>query len=141
MGRTSRRCAPRSMQPGNGRARPPRLPRPARLVGSAEAVLHPRLAPQRSARPMCRGCSFGSTQIVANVNVLTILFSALSSKCSSSFFVAEITADNLAELAALMKDGRLRSVIDRRYPLAQAAEAMAYLESGRARGKVLVEIP
>jgi hypothetical protein len=61
----SRRCAPRSMQPGNGRAPPPRLPRPARLVGSAEAVLHPRLAPQRSARPMCRGCSFGSTQIVA----------------------------------------------------------------------------
>jgi NADPH:quinone reductase-like Zn-dependent oxidoreductase len=58
-----------------------------------------------------------------------------------TFFVAEITADNLADLAALMKDGRLRSVIDRRYPLAQAAEAMAYLESGRARGKVLVEIP
>ena len=30
------------------------------------------------------------------------------------------------------------SVIDRRYPFAQAAEAMRYLESGRARGKVIV---
>jgi NADPH:quinone reductase-like Zn-dependent oxidoreductase len=58
-----------------------------------------------------------------------------------SFFVAEITPGILAELAALVKEGRLQAVIDRRYPLAQAAEAMAYLESGRARGKVLVDMP
>jgi NADPH:quinone reductase-like Zn-dependent oxidoreductase len=32
-------------------------------------------------------------------------------------------------------------VIDRRYPLAEVAEAMTYLESGRARGKVIVEMP
>jgi NADPH:quinone reductase-like Zn-dependent oxidoreductase len=58
-----------------------------------------------------------------------------------AFFVAEITPGNLAELAALVKDGRLRAVVDRRYPLAQVAEAMTYLESGRARGKVIVEMP
>ncbi len=58
-----------------------------------------------------------------------------------AFFVAEITPGNLAELAALVKDGRLRAVVDRRYPLAQVAEAMGYLESGRARGKVIVEMP
>jgi NADPH:quinone reductase-like Zn-dependent oxidoreductase len=57
------------------------------------------------------------------------------------FFVSETTAANLAELAALVKEGRLRAVIDRRYPLAQVAEAMTYLESGRARGKVIVEMP
>ena len=34
--------------------------------------------------------------------------------------------------------GKLVSVIDRRYPLAEAAEAIRYLETGRARGKVVV---
>lgn len=58
-----------------------------------------------------------------------------------AFFVSETTAGNLAELAALVQDGRLRAVIDRRYPLAQVGEAMTYLESGRARGKVIIEMP
>jgi NADPH:quinone reductase-like Zn-dependent oxidoreductase len=58
-----------------------------------------------------------------------------------AFFVSETTPGNLAELAALVRDGRLRAVIDRRYPLAQVVEAMTYLESGRARGKVIIEMP
>jgi NADPH:quinone reductase-like Zn-dependent oxidoreductase len=31
-------------------------------------------------------------------------------------------------------------VIDRTYPLAEVVEAMTYLETGRARGKVIVTI-
>jgi NADPH:quinone reductase-like Zn-dependent oxidoreductase len=31
-------------------------------------------------------------------------------------------------------------VIDRRYPLSEAAQAMEYLETGRARGKVIVSL-
>jgi NADPH:quinone reductase-like Zn-dependent oxidoreductase len=31
-------------------------------------------------------------------------------------------------------------VIDRTYPLAEAAEAMRYLETGRARGKVVIVV-
>ena len=37
-----------------------------------------------------------------------------------------------------MQDGVVRPVIDRTYPFAETAEAMRYLESGRARGKVVV---
>jgi alcohol dehydrogenase len=44
----------------------------------------------------------------------------------------------LAELASLVDGGQLRAEIDRRYPLKQAAEALAHVEAGHAAGKVLV---
>ncbi len=46
----------------------------------------------------------------------------------------------LAELAGLIDAGTIRPVIDRVFPLKDVAEAFAYLESGRAKGKVVVEI-
>jgi alcohol dehydrogenase len=46
----------------------------------------------------------------------------------------------LQVLADLLASGELRSEIDRRYPLSAVAEAVAYLESGRARGKVIIEV-
>jgi NADPH:quinone reductase-like Zn-dependent oxidoreductase len=39
-----------------------------------------------------------------------------------------------------MEQGKVRTVIDRVYPLEATAEAMAYLEAGRARGKVIVTV-
>lgn len=53
-------------------------------------------------------------------------------------FLAEVTPERLTALADLVRAGAVRPVIDRRYPLAQAADAVRYLETGRARGKVLV---
>lgn len=46
----------------------------------------------------------------------------------------------LAELAALIEGGRLEPVIDRVFPFAEAGAAMAYLESGRAKGKVVLRM-
>jgi NADPH:quinone reductase-like Zn-dependent oxidoreductase len=56
------------------------------------------------------------------------------------FFLASLDADDLAYLAGLMSSGRLKSVIDRAYPLAQVPDAMAYVEEGHARGKVVIEL-
>jgi NADPH:quinone reductase-like Zn-dependent oxidoreductase len=39
-----------------------------------------------------------------------------------------------------MQEGKVTPVIDRQYPLPQTAEALAYLEEGHARGKVVVTI-
>lgn len=55
-------------------------------------------------------------------------------------FLASITHDDLAFLRDLIEAGKLRSVIDRTYPLAQAGDAMAYVEQGHARGKVVVTV-
>jgi NADPH:quinone reductase-like Zn-dependent oxidoreductase len=57
-----------------------------------------------------------------------------------AFFLSHVSAEDLATIAGLMEQGKVRTVIDRRYPLAEAAAAMRYLESGRARGKVVVTI-
>jgi NADPH:quinone reductase-like Zn-dependent oxidoreductase len=45
---------------------------------------------------------------------------------------------DLAFLAALIDDKKLEVVIDRVFPFDQAKEAMAYLETGRAKGKVVM---
>jgi NADPH:quinone reductase-like Zn-dependent oxidoreductase len=55
-----------------------------------------------------------------------------------AMFISHSSAEDLAILAGLMQEGVIRPVIDRTYPFAKAAEAMRYLESGRARGKVIV---
>jgi NADPH:quinone reductase-like Zn-dependent oxidoreductase len=56
------------------------------------------------------------------------------------FFLSHVSGEDLRTIAGLLESGELRSVIDRRYPLAEAAEAMRYLEAGRARGKVIITI-
>jgi len=54
--------------------------------------------------------------------------------------LAELYGDDLEFLAGLMADDRLRSRIDRRYPLSDTAEALRYLETQRARGKVIIDM-
>jgi len=47
---------------------------------------------------------------------------------------------DLPEMAALAEAGALKPVIDRRYGFAQMAEAHAYVETGRKRGSVVVNV-
>ncbi|MEM9070352.1 MAG: NAD(P)-dependent alcohol dehydrogenase [Myxococcota bacterium] len=47
---------------------------------------------------------------------------------------------DLNTLARLVDEGQLRAVVDRHYPLADLADAHAYLETKRARGKVVIEV-
>jgi NADPH:quinone reductase-like Zn-dependent oxidoreductase len=57
-----------------------------------------------------------------------------------AMFLADLNAADLARLADLMRDGKVKSVIDRSYSLDQIAEAMRYLEKGHARGKVILNV-
>jgi NADPH:quinone reductase-like Zn-dependent oxidoreductase len=56
-------------------------------------------------------------------------------------FEAAINQPALEFLAALMQQGKLRPVIDRSFPLQRTADALRYLETGHAHGKVLVTMP
>lgn len=56
------------------------------------------------------------------------------------FLFMHPSGSELAELAGLVETGRLIPVIDRVFPFAEIAGAMAYLESGRAKGKVVVRM-
>lgn len=55
-------------------------------------------------------------------------------------FVTKENATDLATLAEMATDGKIRPVIDRTYPLGQAATALSYLEAGHARGKVVITV-
>ena len=48
------------------------------------------------------------------------------------------SGSDLALLAELIEQGKLKVTVDRTYPFAKIAEALDYVESGRAKGKVVV---
>ena len=54
------------------------------------------------------------------------------------FFQAKINKTDLDLLKDFLEAGTIAPVIDRRYPLSAAAEALRYLEAGHARGKVVI---
>ena len=56
------------------------------------------------------------------------------------FMMSSVKKEDLLYLAELMQTGRLKPVIDKTYPLNQAREAVAYVETGRARGKVVLTL-
>ncbi|WP_405007319.1 NADP-dependent oxidoreductase [Kitasatospora purpeofusca] len=56
------------------------------------------------------------------------------------FITRSTTPGTLAALAELVAAGELDPNISARYPLAHAAEAMALVESGHARGKLVLEV-
>jgi len=58
-----------------------------------------------------------------------------------SFFFMRANGAQLKSLAALYEDGTLRPVLDRTVPFDSTLEAMAYVEQGRAKGKVVITMP
>lgn len=55
-----------------------------------------------------------------------------------AFLFMRASGPQLATLAALYDAGDLRPVLDRTFPFAQTLDAMAYVEQGKANGKVVV---
>ena len=55
-------------------------------------------------------------------------------------FVSTESAEDLVALKELIEAGKVTPVIDRTYPLAEAPDALRYVEQGRARGKVVITV-
>jgi len=53
---------------------------------------------------------------------------------------AKRSQKDLIVLKELLEAGKVVPVIDRRYPLHEAAEALRYLGTGHARGKVVITV-
>lgn len=56
-------------------------------------------------------------------------------------FEATLSEANLATLHDLLETGKVKPVIDRRYPLEETAQAIRYLATGHARGKIVIDVP
>jgi NADPH:quinone reductase-like Zn-dependent oxidoreductase len=57
-----------------------------------------------------------------------------------SFLFMRANGGQLAEITSLIDDGIIRPVVDRVFPFASTKEAMAYVEAGRAKGKVVLSL-
>jgi NADPH:quinone reductase-like Zn-dependent oxidoreductase len=55
-------------------------------------------------------------------------------------FVAKPSSNDLQFLRELIEAGKVAPVIDRTYPLTEAADAIRYIETGHARGKVVISV-
>ena len=54
--------------------------------------------------------------------------------------LARLRADDMAALAGLMENRAVRPVIDRRFSLQEVPAAVEYSETGRARGKIVINV-
>jgi len=55
-------------------------------------------------------------------------------------FIASSKQQNLVVLKELLEAGKIRSVIDRTYPLSETPQAIGYVGQGHARGKVVITV-
>lgn len=59
---------------------------------------------------------------------------------SYSFLFMRANGEQLSAITSLIKSGIIRPVVDRVFPFEQTKEALAYVETGRSKGKVVVKI-
>jgi alcohol dehydrogenase len=80
------------------------------------------------------------------VNLFTRLLSwgarrkAKSLDTTFSFLFMKASGDQLRQIAALIDAGHIRPVVDKIFPFQSTNEALAYVETGRAKGKVVIKV-
>ena len=92
----------------------------------------------------CRGSlKRGGIYIASNPSPSLVLAMAgtLLGRKKAKLLATSPSGKDLGFITVLIESGALRPVIDRKYPLAQAAEAYRHSESGNTLGKIVVTIP
>lgn len=57
-----------------------------------------------------------------------------------NFLFMRAEGKQLSEITSLIETGKIRPIIDKVFPFEQTNEALAYVESGRAKGKVVIKV-
>jgi NADPH:quinone reductase-like Zn-dependent oxidoreductase len=55
-------------------------------------------------------------------------------------FVAKITTEDLEFLGGLLESGQVKAVVEKTYPLSEAADALAHLGEGHATAKIALTV-
>jgi NADPH:quinone reductase-like Zn-dependent oxidoreductase len=101
---------------------------------------HPILAYRRALSPGGTYVAVGGSMAqIFQAMLLGPLLSRVGSK-KMGFLLAHSNQEDLVSMAALLEAGKVVPVIDRSYPLSEAAEAIKYLVEEHARGKVVITV-
>ncbi len=80
----------------------------------------------------------GKAAVVGFTSVAILMGVSLRGGKDIAQVSAHVIAEDLEILSELIESGKVRPQIDRRYPFSEIPAAIAYLEEGHARGKVVV---
>ncbi len=74
--------------------------------------------------------------------IKTLLFGSILSIGGKKIQVlsAKPNREDLEFIIKLVEDGKVKPIIDRRYPLQETSDAIKYLKQGHARGKVVISV-
>ena len=71
-------------------------------------------------------------------HILKVRLASLPASQKMTFFISKADRQDLEALAELLEAGRVSPVVERTYPLSEAADAFRYLGEGHARGKLAI---
>jgi NADPH:quinone reductase-like Zn-dependent oxidoreductase len=95
----------------------------------------------RSLSDLRRGLAIGGKAAVTGLtSVGNLLAVSLRGGKDVAQVQAHVSAKDLEVLSELILAGKVRPYVDRRYPFAEVPAAIAYVEQGHARGKVVVSV-
>lgn len=57
-----------------------------------------------------------------------------------SFLFMQANGSQLKQITSLIESGAIRPVVDKVFAFAATNDALAYVESGRAKGKVVIKV-
>lgn len=97
------------------------------------------IGPPDAAFARARGMNFVMKTIFGLLSA-KIIRRARQRDAAYSFLFMRPDGSQLAEIGALLADGRIRPVIDQVFAFEQAKDGLAYLEQGRAKGKIVVRM-
>jgi NADPH:quinone reductase-like Zn-dependent oxidoreductase len=72
--------------------------------------------------------------------ILQLMLKSIAGAKNMRLVIANVNQKDLHFIRELLNAGKVRSIIDKRYPLSETAEALRYLEEGHARGKVVIVV-
>ena len=101
------------------------------------------IAAYRSISEYKRILSSGGIYVLAGgsiARIFQLMLKSMTGVKNMRLVVANVNQKDLLIIRELLKAGKVRSIIDKRYPLSETAEALRYLEEGHARGKVVISV-